>query len=1126
MAVLLLMNSGNLLALPIERFAHTAWSATEGAPSPITALAQSADGYLWLGTPEGLFRFDGIAFERYQPQFARQLPDEQVTSILALPSGDLWIGYRAGEISHLQRDQVMNYDRRDGLPAGRVWGIVQDRKGAIWGATDGGLLRLEGGRWKVIGREWNFPGKSAFAIYEDRLGTLWVSTEDTLVRLPLGATRFQPTGVRIGQVPQIAESASGRLWVTDTLRSVRPAFIDNGRGKSDSTEIQVGSMAILFDRDGGLWITSLGDGLRHSEAPEKLRGKVTEFGAAVESFTEKDGLSDNVVRSILQDREGNVWVGTNEGLDRFRKTTLIPTRLPIKVPAAILIAGFKGDIWLENTGSIFRIRGGQTIHDHTLDRPALTAHRAVDGSIWWITDSSIYQYRAGKYERVNLPSSFPKIYKGPTIRVAQDGSGMLWLSALREGLFYRKNARWEQYDTGDKLAKLAPRSAFTDSQGRVWFGYEGGTILILNQGKIEKVFSPASSPVGNLRVIGGRDQHIWLGGQLGLAYFDGDKFRRVLPDDAEGFGAVMGIQETSDGSLWLASSRGVVEIPAAEARAAIDDPNYRVKYHVFDSDDGLLGKFTTAGTSSMETQGSDGRLWFAASGYVVSADPSHIFTNMLPPPVSIRSVTANGKEMTWLRSLVLPPLTTNVDIDYTALSLSAPEKVRFRYRLEGADRDWHNAGTRRQALYTRLGPGRYRFLVVACNDDGVWNETGVRLDFEIAPAYYQTAWFRSFYVLALLLFLAVAYQVRIRHLRAQEKQFRDALETMPALAFVVDPKGNRTFFNRGWIEYTGFSAEQGAGYGWEKAIHPDDLERVNEQWYISQQTGQPLDYEARLRRGTDGIYRWFQTRALPLQGSHGETLKWCAVSNDIEDRKHAEQLQADLTHASRISMMGEMVASISHELAQPITVSTAHAKASLRWLLHEPPDIEQVQKGTEKIIEAGTLASQIIDRLRSLYKKAPAKRELVAVNEVILEMTTMMGGEARAQGVLIHTELADDLPMTMADRVQLQQVLMNLILNGLEASKQVGGVVKIKSEFKERDQIEISVSDAGPGLPTDRAEQIFDAFFTTKPEGSGMGLAISKSIVEFHGGRMWAVNGIEGGATFHFILPVCNAAKE
>ena len=257
--------------------------------------------------------------------------------------------------------------------------------------------------------------------------------------------------------------------------------------------------------------------------------------------------------------------------------------------------------------------------------------------------------------------------------------------------------------------------------------------------------------------------------------------------------------------------------------------------------------------------------------------------------------------------------------------------------------------------------------------------------------------------------------------------------------------------------------------------------------------------------------------------NRGQNTCWLVVGTDIEDRKQVEQLLADITHASRVSTMGEMVASISHELAQPITITTAHAKASLRWLQHDPPNVTEARKGMEKIIEAGALVSEIINRLRSLYKKALPKQELVSINEVVGEMAGMMGGEAREHGVSIRTDLGNDLPMTVADRVQLQQVLMNLILNGIEAMKDTGGVLTMKSQLGEDGQIQISINDTGSGLPLGKVDQIFDAFFTTKPQGSGMGLAICKSIIESHGGRIWATGDRGRGATFHFALPATPA---
>jgi PAS domain S-box-containing protein len=582
--------------------------------------------------------------------------------------------------------------------------------------------------------------------------------------------------------------------------------------------------------------------------------------------------------------------------------------------------------------------------------------------------------------------------------------------------------------------------------------------------------------------------------------------------------------ETANGDLWLNAISGVFHIRKAEISAALRDPNYRVKGEHFGRREGLPGVAPQLRPLPTAIEGTDGRLWFTFRNGVVWLDPAtYSGKKTIPPPITIQSVSADDKFYARDSHFSFPAHTSSVQISYNAVSLSDPEAIQFRYKLQEIDKGWHEAAVATPVTYRNLPPGSYHFSVEASDTNGVWSGVPANMAFTIMPAFYQTIWFRGLCVLAFFTLLWAAYQMRVRQLQEQENKFRDAIETMPALAFIADPNGNRTFLNRGWLEYTGLSSDQASGSGWEKAIHPDDLKRVSERWHKSQMTGEPLDYEARLRRGSDGVYRWFQTRARPLRDNRGKIVKWCAVANDIEDRRHAERLQANLTHASRLSTMGELVASISHELAQPITATTANAKASLRWLQRDPPDLTQVRKGTESIIEAGTFASEIINRLRSLYKKAPPKQELVAINEVIGEMAGMLRSEARRHGVSIRTDIKDDLPMTVADRVQIQQVLMNLMLNGIEAITDAGGVVTVKSQLGDDGQIEISVNDTGPGLPLGNADQIFDVFFTTKPQGSGMGLAISKSIVESHGGRIW-VNGDAGrGATFHFTLPAAPA---
>jgi signal transduction histidine kinase/ligand-binding sensor domain-containing protein len=787
LAIFFISTAGRLSALDSDRtiaqFAHTAWGPKDGAPSIVTALAQASDGYLWLGSPVGLYRFDGVVFERYQPQSGGPFAVRRVSSLLALPNGDLWIGFRSGGMSLLRNGNFTHYTTRDGTPEGVVWGFAQDREGTIWAATESGLARLEGNRWKEVGKDWNFPGKSAHAIFLDRQGALWVSTEDTLVFLPSGARRFQLTGIAVGQVLQIVQAPSGKLWMAETTRSVRPIPLSNKRQPPDETEVEVGSVGILFDNDGALWITSIGDGLRRSPAPELLKGKIKEFSNAVESFTVKDGLSEDFVRAILQDREGNIWVGTNNGLDRFRKTNLVPLILPFKPHQSIWVAGDAGDVWLQDVGVRVRLHGGRADRHHPTPSQALSAYRDPAGTIWWLCLDAIYRYDAGNCTKISLPPSFPKADLEIGIAETEDGSGALWLAAQREGLFYRKKGRWQRLETASEFPRLYPRTAFTDWMGRAWFGYEGGTIILLKDENIQRVFLPADSHVGGVIAINGRGRHTWVGGELGLAFFDGNRFRRVVPADAETFGSVMGVEEAPNGSLWLAESRGVIQVPASEVQKALDNPSYRVKYRIFDSFDGLPATFEGVSNNSNEIQGTDGRLWFLASGGVVWIDPANINTNTLPPPVVIRSVAANGRQPGSLTNLVLPPRTTNLQIGYTALSLAVPEKVRFRYLLEGVDKDWQDAGTRREAFYNRLGPGEYHFRVKACNNDGVWNEEGAFLDFNISPAWFQTKWFLALCIATGLLILWALYRMRLQQVaKAMSVRFDDRLAERTRIA--------------------------------------------------------------------------------------------------------------------------------------------------------------------------------------------------------------------------------------------------------------------------------------------------------------------------------------------------------
>jgi PAS domain S-box-containing protein len=324
----------------------------------------------------------------------------------------------------------------------------------------------------------------------------------------------------------------------------------------------------------------------------------------------------------------------------------------------------------------------------------------------------------------------------------------------------------------------------------------------------------------------------------------------------------------------------------------------------------------------------------------------------------------------------------------------------------------------------------------------------------------------------------------------------------------------------------GFDPADGAP-AWEKRIelvHPED--RLKCKGTIERAIVDKADYDMEFRiLVPNGMVKWIRSVGHPMISDAGDLEQFVGSSTDITERKSAEQereklhqLEAELAHINRVSMMGEMAASLAHEIKQPIAAAMTSANSCIEWLAHEPPNLDRARAAAAKIDKYGNRAAEIIDRIRSLYRKAPSQRELVEVNEIVLEIFTLLQGEAVRYSIEMRTELAIELPKIMADRVQLQQVFMNLSLNAIEAMNESGGELTVKSQ-RQDGQLLFSVSDTGPGLPAGTIDQIFSAFFTTKPQGSGMGLAISRSIVESHGGRLWATANEGRGATFHFTWP-------
>jgi signal transduction histidine kinase len=486
------------------------------------------------------------------------------------------------------------------------------------------------------------------------------------------------------------------------------------------------------------------------------------------NFTTRQGLSSDAVWKVLIDREGSVWVGTNSGLDRLRRTALSTVELP---PAQehdfSILAGDQGSIWTGNlnlplthvaadgrTTSFPKIRGTICLR---LDRNG-TIWSAVggDSTLWHSSDAGF------------VPMHYPEDEVGPVISLAVDRNNDLWISTASGGAYHFTQGSWSNQNEalGKKPGILGTMTG--DEAGNVWFGFSN--YVVQWDGSSYHQFSFPNGARGvSESTMSVRGDHVWLGGSGGVELFSRGHFYLLGWKNQDLPGRISGVVETEAGGLWMNGSSGITHVSAAELKRWLRDPSYLVTGERLDAVDGLPALSAERIPEPSIAESRDGRMWFATTRGIAWLDPAtlHKSRNRLPPPVLISSIISNGKTYSGSGDLTLPAHSESLEINYTALSLAVPERVLFRYKLDGVDSDWQNAGTRRQAFYTRLPPGSYRFHVIACNNDGVWNEVGASLGVLIKPAFYQTWWFTALILLAAVALLSWVIRLRIRSIAHQ-----------------------------------------------------------------------------------------------------------------------------------------------------------------------------------------------------------------------------------------------------------------------------------------------------------------------------------------------------------------------
>jgi signal transduction histidine kinase/streptogramin lyase len=785
---------------PIKQMRHASWNEASGLSGVVYSLAQTADGFLWIGTSTGLYRFDGLKFEPFL-ELAADHPILEVRALLATSDGGLWIGYRNG-IAFLKQDKTSFYTEQHGLPYGRVSNLAQTPDGAIWAAVTlsgggrveggqnplAGLARFSNGRWEKIGLDWNYPADTAENVLVDAAGTLWVTGGEFVHFLLRGTRRFQRTRVKVSAWTEVCTGPDGSVWIADSIAHKLFNFRKSpGEDYSSVTSDVLWDInAIRFDRAHSLWLAT-GRGLYRiltgsiSALPKHTRREslLTEFvHSALEKdqFLVADGLSNREVKAVLEDREGNVWVGTGNGLDRFSDRSV--TQINLGHLVSDLIAGPRSEVWASQFGGPpylipihdckpYLIRNWYT-RSFYMDRTGtLWAAMQPDPSKW--EGRALWKDQNGRVTKVPSPPDL----KGPLIDgIVGDATGRLWMSISGYGEYTLQDGKWERVPVFTGIDHdLAPDAHFVDALGRAWLVYYARNTVVMVDGAKRTFFTAGrgldlGSPIAGWAF----GTQVWISGTKGLGFFDGDRFQNIRASDGSLFGNVSAVIPTEHDGLWLKGPEGVIQIPQDELVDFFHDRSHAVGYRTFDGATDFVAQLARFGrntNSADAVRSGDGKLWFSVSTGVAMIDPAHLARNDLPPPVLIRSLTADGRVYSTGHDLSLPKSTREVSLDYTALSLTLSERNRFRYQLVGVDKEWRDAGTRRQAFYTNLAPQTYTFKVIAANNDGVWNETGASITFRIPPTFVQTIWFKLLLVATAALSVWVLYRLRLRKATAE-----------------------------------------------------------------------------------------------------------------------------------------------------------------------------------------------------------------------------------------------------------------------------------------------------------------------------------------------------------------------
>ncbi|MBS1850321.1 MAG: hypothetical protein JST79_05380 [Acidobacteria bacterium] len=751
--------------LQISQYAHTAWRIQDGVfRGTPNAITQTRDGYLWIGTEAGLLRFDGVQFAPWIPPAGQALPTAAIASLLAARDGSLWIGTKTGLAHWAQGKLTILADA-----GGFIESMVEDSQG-VWlvrsQIRDGrSLCQVSGDSVHCYGSEDGMPFPYAQALAWDGEENLWIGSSLGLCRWKAQACETHlPPALKVAQgLAGVSSILAGpqELWVG--IKRSGPGLGLQQFAKGQWKDIVLPGFrgsnfevnSLFQDRDGALWVGTTGQGIYRLAA-----GRAENFGSM-------DGLTSDAVTHFFQDREGNLWIVTNRGIDRlrdFRVTTFSKGEGLTTEDAGSVVAARDGTVWIGNARGLNLYRDGKLSaieEGHGLPGRLVTALLEDHaGRLWMGIDRTLAVYEQGRFRPIAKPDGSPL---GIVRALAEDIHHHVWVSVTQPALF-----RIEDFQVREEIGALQiprTRALAAAPDGGVFVGLSDGNFGRFEQGRFKVLDLHAQKPKTVRNLLAEKDGSVWISKEDGLVLWKEGQVQTLSSRNGLPCDSVFAAIRDQSGALWLDAECGFVSIAAAELEKWRKQPQTQVNVLLLDVFDGAQPALTNFGPQAALAP--DGKLWFVNDTVVQMVDPGRLARNEIQPPVHIQQIIADRKGYSPGRELHFPALTHDIQIDYTALSLVMPERVRFRYRLEGHDTDWQEPEGRRQAFYSELPPGHYKFRVIASNNDGVWNETGAAQEFTIAPAFFQSKWFYLSSALSAAGLLWLFYTLRVRQLAGQ-----------------------------------------------------------------------------------------------------------------------------------------------------------------------------------------------------------------------------------------------------------------------------------------------------------------------------------------------------------------------